>query len=211
MFARCTICLDTLGEGNPPLSTACGHLYCTRCAGRYFAFEAPCATCRAGPYKLDQLIKLFPDYENESDRPPSPPVSDGGLAVAASTNPALTATALDRAIAELIAPLSGLGLGGDRPSLPGSYGPASSAPPWRRPRPPPVSDPLASYMKRARSIAEQNARRAERRRASSSLNQMQIMLPTSRARHAARGRLAPEQEFEILGDFGKPQRPYHDP
>ena len=67
MFARCTICLDGLGERNPPLSTICGHLYCARCAGRYFVHRAPCATCRRGPFMLNQLVKLFPNYDNASD------------------------------------------------------------------------------------------------------------------------------------------------
>ena len=67
MFARCTICFDGLGERNPPLSTGCGHLYCAHCAGRHFARRALCATCRSGPYNLDQLVKLFPNYDNESD------------------------------------------------------------------------------------------------------------------------------------------------
>ncbi|EPS93921.1 hypothetical protein FOMPIDRAFT_1055529 [Fomitopsis schrenkii] len=66
MFARCTICLERFGELNPPMSTVCGHLYCALCAGRHFvARGALCAACRGGPCKLDQLIKLFPDYENE--------------------------------------------------------------------------------------------------------------------------------------------------
>lgn len=64
MHARCTICQDTLDEANTPMTTLCGHLYCVECATYQFANGGVCAICRTGPYELDALIKLFPDYEH---------------------------------------------------------------------------------------------------------------------------------------------------
>lgn len=70
MHARCTICQDTLHEANTPMTTLCGHLYCVECATYQFANGGVCAICRTGPYELDALIKLFPDYERASEERP---------------------------------------------------------------------------------------------------------------------------------------------
>ncbi|KZT64765.1 hypothetical protein DAEQUDRAFT_582026 [Daedalea quercina L-15889] len=74
MPARCSICLDTLGEVSTPMTTPCGHLYCTACATRLFggARGAPCAICRRGPHALGALIRLYPDYAREGPPPPPP-------------------------------------------------------------------------------------------------------------------------------------------
>ncbi|CCM04413.1 uncharacterized protein FIBRA_06590 [Fibroporia radiculosa] len=54
------------------MATHCGHLYCLDCATYNFATaNASCAICRR-PQTLDDLIKLYPDYEREPARPPSP-------------------------------------------------------------------------------------------------------------------------------------------
>lgn len=54
------------------MSTLCGHLYCVECAAYQFANGGVCAICRTGPYELDALIKLFPDYEHApAERPES--------------------------------------------------------------------------------------------------------------------------------------------
>ncbi|KZT71426.1 hypothetical protein DAEQUDRAFT_724409 [Daedalea quercina L-15889] len=72
MHARCSICQDTLGEANTPMTTLCGHLYCVECATFQFGDQGFCAICREGPYELDALIKLYPDYEpQQSSSPPA--------------------------------------------------------------------------------------------------------------------------------------------
>jgi len=78
MLARCSICQDNLDEANTPMTTLCGHLYCAECATYQFANGDVCAICRTGPYELDALIKLYPDYEREPERPPSPRARGSG-------------------------------------------------------------------------------------------------------------------------------------
>lgn len=71
MRARCSICQETLDDALAPLTTACGHLYCADCATRHFARGVdPCAICRAGPYDLDDLVRLYPDYVRTPPRTP---------------------------------------------------------------------------------------------------------------------------------------------
>jgi len=79
MPARCSICQDTFTDASRAMTTLCGHLYCAECATRQFASRAMCAICRRGPYKLDALIRLYPDYEPDSEPQPSPPPSAQGL------------------------------------------------------------------------------------------------------------------------------------
>ena len=69
MHARCSICQDALDEANTPMTTLCGHLYCVECATYQFANGGVCAICRTGPYELDALVKLFPDYERAPAQP----------------------------------------------------------------------------------------------------------------------------------------------
>ncbi|KAH9832985.1 uncharacterized protein C8Q71DRAFT_775875 [Rhodofomes roseus] len=78
MHARCSICQDTLGDANTPMTTLCGHLYCAECAAYQFANGDVCAICRTGPYELDALIRLFPHYEREPPQPPSPRAGGSG-------------------------------------------------------------------------------------------------------------------------------------
>ena len=87
MFARCTICLDSLGRRKPPLSTACGHLYCAHCAERHFINGARCAMCRDGPYRLHQLIRLFPDYETDPGDGASSSSSRGSTSAVTTSRP----------------------------------------------------------------------------------------------------------------------------
>ncbi|KAI1791652.1 hypothetical protein LXA43DRAFT_1009950 [Ganoderma leucocontextum] len=62
---RCTICLDTLDDATKPMSTLCGHIYCLDCATFQFAREqSSCAVCRK-PQSLDQMIRLYPDWEDD--------------------------------------------------------------------------------------------------------------------------------------------------
>ncbi|KAF9817852.1 hypothetical protein IEO21_03194 [Rhodonia placenta] len=88
MNSRCSICLETLGEGNSPMTTLCGHLYCVDCATYNFASDdATCAICRR-PHTLDELIKLYPDYERAKE---GPSTSTGRLGVEAVGNDLLEA------------------------------------------------------------------------------------------------------------------------
>ena len=66
MHMKCSICFDALGPDALPVATRCGHLYCLDCATFNFSRgDATCAICRA-PHALKKLVKLFPDYEQES-------------------------------------------------------------------------------------------------------------------------------------------------
>ncbi|KAI0722451.1 hypothetical protein C8Q72DRAFT_858872 [Fomitopsis betulina] len=66
MNPKCSICFDALGPDNSPVATRCGHLYCLECATFNFGRpDAACAICRA-PHTLKKLVKLYPDYEQES-------------------------------------------------------------------------------------------------------------------------------------------------
>ena len=61
---RCSICLDTLDDATKPMTTLCGHIYCLDCATFHFSREQPsCAVCRK-PHSLDQMIRLYPDWED---------------------------------------------------------------------------------------------------------------------------------------------------
>ena len=63
---KCSICFDALGPESGPVATRCGHLYCLDCATFNFGrADATCAICRT-PHTLKKLVKLYPDYEPES-------------------------------------------------------------------------------------------------------------------------------------------------
>lgn len=70
------------------MTTLCGHLYCVDCATYNFASDdATCAICRR-PHTLDELIKLYPDYERAKE---GPSTSTGRLGVEAVGNDLLEA------------------------------------------------------------------------------------------------------------------------
>ena len=66
---RCSICLDTLDDAKKPMTTLCGHIYCLDCATFHLArMEQPsCAVCRKAQ-SLDQMIRLYPDWEDGETR-----------------------------------------------------------------------------------------------------------------------------------------------
>ena len=65
---RCSICLETLDDATKPMTTLCGHIYCLDCATFQFTREEPsCAVCRKR-HSLDQMIRLYPDWEDDEVR-----------------------------------------------------------------------------------------------------------------------------------------------
>ena len=65
MHARCSICHADLRATSAPTTTPCGHLYCGTCASRHFTDGAACVKCGAGPHKLEALIELHPESEDD--------------------------------------------------------------------------------------------------------------------------------------------------
>ncbi|TBU35467.1 hypothetical protein BD311DRAFT_3330 [Dichomitus squalens] len=71
----CSICLDTL-EIKKPMSTTCGHIFCSDCLTSHFDQTPPilCPICRR-PQAVDQAVRLFPVYGhewNDGKNPPTP-------------------------------------------------------------------------------------------------------------------------------------------
>ncbi|EJF66283.1 hypothetical protein BD309DRAFT_888533 [Dichomitus squalens] len=81
---RCSICLDSLDDAKKPMTTLCGHIYCLDCATFHLArMEQPsCAVCRKAQ-PLDQMIRLYPDWEDSEPRGDSR-TAEGGVSVSSS-------------------------------------------------------------------------------------------------------------------------------
>ncbi|TFK92262.1 hypothetical protein K466DRAFT_513814 [Polyporus arcularius HHB13444] len=94
---RCSICLDALGATSKPMSTLCGHIYCLDCATFRFGSHPSCAICRS-PQTLEQMIRLYPDWEGEETRQDAcvPDTND-----AVSSSP-ISVRCMDRAAEEAV-------------------------------------------------------------------------------------------------------------
>ncbi|EJF66286.1 hypothetical protein BD309DRAFT_988821 [Dichomitus squalens] len=62
----CRVCLEAL-QDKTVVSTQCGHLFCSECAGSVFSYiPTPCPICRK-PQSSHSLIRLFPEWETPSE------------------------------------------------------------------------------------------------------------------------------------------------